>query len=84
MMRSYERHALGALLFLVSRSEPVSPDNCSLSVETRRGAATAFVHRGSLYSSSNASIATGATAVCTLYCCCYWYYCQAAQLVFGI
>ena len=36
----------------------------------RRGAVTAFAHLGSLYSPSNASIATRVTAVCTSYCCC--------------
>ena len=77
MMRSYERRALGALLFLVSRSEPGSPDNCSLSVETRRF--VVFV--------INASISTGAT----WYCCMYLVLLLllvllpgSAQLVFGI
>ena len=35
MIRSHERRALRALLFLASRSESASPENCGLSAERR-------------------------------------------------
>ena len=45
MIRCHKRRALGALLCLVSRSEPASTDSYSFKMWLRRNASTEFAHR---------------------------------------